>query len=134
MKDRILLFLLVLLPVSEVLAKTDYTYIKSSLAYPWVVFFVIFALISIPFIMVVVLAWRKSATAANGAADAVVQGQSPAPAQSHQKGPFNRIVLPAILVSVVIFSILLVLNAYEAMDLMETTGLAAPTMLNPRPE
>ncbi len=127
------MFLLVLLPVSEVLAKTDYTYIKSSLAYPWVVFFVIFALISIPFIMVVVLAWRKSATAANGVADAV-QGQSSAPAESHQKGSFNRIVLPTILVSIVIFSILLVLNAYEAMDLMESTGLAAPTMLNPRPE
>jgi len=132
MKNRILMLLLVLLPASEVLAKQDYTYIKSSLGYPWFIFFVIFALISIPFIMVVVLAWRKG-TAANGAADAV-QVQSPAPAESQQKGPFNRIVLPVILVGVVIFSILLVLNAYEAMDLMESSGLAAPTMLNPRPE
>ncbi len=133
MKNRILVFLLVLLPASEVLAKPDYTYIQSSLVYPWFIFFVIFALISIPFIMVVVLAWRKSATAANGVAD-TVQGQSSAPAESHQKGPFNRIVLPVILVGVVIFAILLVLNAYEAMDLMESSGLAAPTMLNPRPE
>lgn len=129
MKNRILMLLLVLLPVSEVLAKQDYTYVKSSLAFPWFMFFVFFALISIPFILVIVLAWRKSRTA-----DAAAQGQSSAPAESQQKGSFNRIVLPVILVGVVIFAILLVLNAYEAMDLMESTGLAAPTMLNPRPE
>jgi len=46
---------------------------------------------------------------------------------------FNRIGLPIILILVVVVTILLVMNAYESMDLMESEGLAAPTMLNPRP-
>ena len=132
MKNRILMLLPVLLPASEVLAKQDYTYVKSSLAFPWFMFFVFFALISIPFVMVIVLAWRKSGKDEEGGIDAPLSPSS-APALSQQKGIFNRIVLPTILVGVAIFSILLVLNAYEAMDLMEQSGLAAPTMLNPRP-
>jgi len=47
---------------------------------------------------------------------------------------FQRIGLPIILILIVIVSILLVINAFEATDLMQTEGLAAPTLLNPRPE
>jgi len=47
---------------------------------------------------------------------------------------FNRIGLPIILIVVMIITILLVMNAFEATDLMQKTGMAAPTMLNPRPE
>ncbi len=46
---------------------------------------------------------------------------------------FNRIGLPIILLIVVVVTILLVMNAFEAMDLMQSEGVAAPTMLNPRP-
>jgi len=47
---------------------------------------------------------------------------------------FNRIGLPIILIVVMIVTILLVMNAFEATDLMQKNGTAAPTMLNPRPE
>jgi len=46
---------------------------------------------------------------------------------------FNRIGLPIILVAVIIVTALLVMNAFEATDLMQKTGMASPTMLNPRP-
>jgi hypothetical protein len=133
MKNRIVILLLALMPVSEVLARPDYTYVKSSLAFPWFMFFVFFALIMIPFFMVIVLAWRKSGASKNESSDTMMSQSSAPPAANQQKGQFNRIVLPVILIGVAVFSILLVLNAYEAMDLMEQSGLAAPTMLNPRP-
>jgi len=46
---------------------------------------------------------------------------------------FNRIGLPIILALVLVVTVLLVMNAFEATDLMESKGVAAPTMLNPRP-
>ncbi len=126
------MLLLALIPVSEVLAKQDYTYVKSSLVFPWFMFFVFFALILIPFCMVIALAWRKSPADEKENATSVTSVSSTADS-TPQKGLFNRIVLPVILVGVAVFSVLLVLNAYEAMDLMEKYGTAAPTMLNPRP-
>ncbi|MFV2005039.1 MAG: hypothetical protein ACC650_07505 [Gammaproteobacteria bacterium] len=133
MKNRIVILLLALMPVSEVLARPDYTYVKSSLAFPWFMFFVFFALIMIPFFMVIVLAWRKTDASEKRASDTAASQPSTPTTASLQKGLFNRFVLPSILIFVAIFSILMVLNAYEAMDLMEQSGLAAPTMLNPRP-
>jgi len=47
---------------------------------------------------------------------------------------FNRIGLPIILIVVMIATVFLVMNAFEATDLMQKTGMGAPTMLNPRPE
>ncbi len=46
---------------------------------------------------------------------------------------FNRIGLPIILLVLLAVTVLLVMNAFEAMALMESEGVAAPTMLNPRP-
>lgn len=52
--------LLMLLP-AELIAKTpEYTKIESTLAFPWFMFFVFLALILIPFIMIIVLSWRKT--------------------------------------------------------------------------
>lgn len=132
MKHRVVMLLLALMPASDVLAKQDYTYVKSSLVFPWFMFFVFFALIMIPFFMVIALAWRKPGAGESAASD-VAASQSSTSASNRKKGWFNRFVLPAILIVVAIFSILLVLNAYEAMDLMEQYGTAAPTMLNARP-
>ena len=126
------LVLSALIPVSEVVAKQDYTYIQSSLAFPWFMFFVFFALIMIPFIMVIVLAWRKSVAEKKEQSDSV-PGKSSTALAGRNAGYFNRYVLPTILVVVGVFSVLLVVNAYEAMDLMEQYGTAAPTMLNARP-
>jgi len=39
-------------------AEQPYTYIKASLVYPWVMFFVFLALIAIPFFLIVGLSWR----------------------------------------------------------------------------
>ncbi len=47
---------------------------------------------------------------------------------------FNRIGLPIVLLIIVVVTILLVMNAFEAMDLMQSEGVASPTMLNPRPK
>lgn len=47
---------------------------------------------------------------------------------------FNRIGLPIILLVVLIITILMVMNAFEAADLMQHSGTASPTMLNPRPK
>ncbi len=129
MKNRLLSFLILLLPAFDVLAeKGDYTYVKSSLAFPWFMFFVFFAMIMIPFILVIALAWRKSRTEED-ADTSVPQSEEPV------RGTwFHRVALPSILAVVAVFSVLLVLNAYEAMDLMEAFGTAAPTMLNARPE
>jgi hypothetical protein len=132
MKHRIVIFLLAFLPASEILAKQDYTYIQSSLVFPWVMFFVFFALIMIPFFMVIALAWRNSRVAEDEPSDEP-NTQSSSNVANQQKGLFNRFVLPTILAFVGVFSVLLVLNAYEAMDLMESYGTAAPTMLNARP-
>ncbi len=129
---RVAGLLLVLLPASEVLAKQDYTYVKSSLAFPWFMFFVFFALILIPFFMVIALSWKKS-DADEKEASAAASTLSPAAIATRGRGVFNRIVLPTILIFVGVFSIFMVLNAYEAMDLMEQFGTAAPTMLNARP-
>jgi len=126
------MLLLALMPAAEVLAKQEYTYVKSSLAFPWFMFFVFFALIMIPFFMVIALAWKKSGADENEASNSVEAAPSVNVA-TREKSWFNRIVLPVILIGVAIFSILLVLNAYEAMDLMEQFGTAAPTMLNARP-
>ena len=126
------MLLLALMPAAEVLAKQEYTYVKSSLVFPWFMFFVFFALIMIPFFMVIALAWKKSGADENEASNSVEAAPSVNVA-THEKSWFNRIVLPVILIGVAIFSILLVLNAYEAMDLMEQFGTAAPTMLNARP-
>ncbi len=132
MKKFVVMFLLAFMPVSEVLAKQDYTYVKSSLVFPWFMFFVFFALILIPFLMVIALSWKKSLAGENDASTSAGSVSS-MPVVVKEKKLFNRFVLPAILIGVAIFSILLVLNAYEAMDLMEKFGTAAPTMLNARP-
>lgn len=51
---------LALLMIStDVMAKADYTYVKASLAYPWFMFFVFMVLVSIPFIMIIFLSWKK---------------------------------------------------------------------------
>jgi len=47
---------------------------------------------------------------------------------------FNRIILPIILVLMLIVTMLLVMNAFEATNMMKESGLASPTMLNERPE
>ena len=128
-----LLMLLALMPVFDVLAKQEgYTYVQSSLAFPWFMFFVFFGLIMIPFFIVIGIAWSKSGQAENDDSDEDT-AQSSTASVSPQKSLFNRLVLPTILMVVAIFSILLVVNAYEAMDLMEEYGTAAPTMLNARP-
>ncbi len=132
MNKLVVILLLALVPVSEVLAKQDYTYVKSSLVFPWFMFFVFFALILIPFLMVIALSWKKSLAGENEASTSAGSVSS-TPVVVKEKKLFNRFVLPAILIGVAIFSILLVLNAYEAMDLMEKYGTAAPTMLNARP-
>jgi competence protein ComGC len=44
---------------------------------------------------------------------------------------FQRIGLPIILVIVAVITVLLVLNAFEATELMQEQGRAAPTLLNP---
>ncbi len=132
MNNRVVILLLALMPASEVIAKQDYTYVQSSLAFPWFMFFVFFALIMIPFFMVIALSWRKPEADEQEASDEVTpQSSTPAVPRQHQQ--FNRIVLPGLLVIVAVFSVLLVMNAYEAMDLMEQSGTAAPTMLNARP-
>ncbi len=131
MRNRIVILLLALMPVSDALAREGYTHIQSSLAFPWFMFFVFFALIMIPFFMVIGLAWRKPKTGQDEASDAEAPQSSTSAVPRKQR--FNRIVLPTILIFVAAFSILLVLNAYEAMDLMESSGTAAPTMLNARP-
>lgn len=46
---------------------------------------------------------------------------------------FHRYGLPLILIVIAVITVFLVLNAFEAMDLMQTEGRAAPTMLNPGP-
>lgn len=43
---------------------------------------------------------------------------------------FQRIGLPIILVIVAVITVMLVLNAFEATELMEKEGRAAPTLLN----
>lgn len=45
--------------VAELGVRPGYTQIESTLAFPWVMFFVFLALILIPFILIVVLSWRK---------------------------------------------------------------------------
>jgi len=44
---------------------------------------------------------------------------------------FLRIGLPIILIVVAVITALLVLNAFEATELMKKEGMAAPTLLNP---
>ncbi len=41
-----------------VAAEQPYTYIKASLGYPWFMFFVFLALISIPFVLIIALSWQ----------------------------------------------------------------------------
>ena len=41
-----------------VMAEQPYTYVKASLGYPWFMFFVFLALISIPFVLIIALSWR----------------------------------------------------------------------------
>jgi len=40
-------------------ARPGYTQIESTLTFPWFMFFVFLALIMIPFIIIIVLSWRK---------------------------------------------------------------------------
>ncbi len=40
-------------------AEQEYTYIKASLGYPWLMFFVFLALIAIPFVLIVALSWHQ---------------------------------------------------------------------------
>lgn len=56
-----IVWLLVAVMISPlpVLAKTEYTYVKASLVYPWFMFFVFLVLVMIPFLTIMVLSWRK---------------------------------------------------------------------------
>jgi len=50
--------------MSEIMAKADveepgYTYVEASLGFPWFMFLVFTVLVLIPFVLIVVLAWRK---------------------------------------------------------------------------
>jgi len=42
-----------------VTAAQEYTYVKVSLAYPWFMFFIFLALVAIPFLLIILLAWRR---------------------------------------------------------------------------
>jgi len=49
---------------TEVIAKegvdgSGYTYVKASLGFPWFMFFVFTVLVLIPFLLIVILAWRN---------------------------------------------------------------------------
>ncbi len=127
------IFFLVIFPVADALAVEGYTYIKSSLAFPWIIFYLIGALIAIPFVLVIVLTWLKSSTKGNIAGTDDVNLHQTSAMTPDWVVPFNRIVLPLLLVVVAVVSVLLIMNAFEAMDLMESNGTAAPTMLNARP-
>lgn len=62
MKSRLLpALLLMLIFLPESMAKTEYTYVKASLSFPWFMFFVFLLLIMIPFLLIVFLSWRKQA-------------------------------------------------------------------------
>jgi len=62
MKSRLLpALLLMLIFLPESMAKTEYTYVKASLGFPWFMFFVFLLLIMIPFLLIVFLSWRKQA-------------------------------------------------------------------------
>lgn len=39
-------------------AEPRYTYVKASLGYPWLMFFVFLGLVAIPFLLIIVLSWR----------------------------------------------------------------------------
>ena len=42
---------------------SDYTYVKMSLTVPWTLYFVFLACVLIPFVIMIVLAWRGAAAA-----------------------------------------------------------------------
>ncbi len=56
--------MLVLFP-GVVAAEGKYTYIKASLGYPWLMFFIFLALISIPFLLIVGISWRNYRKSSN---------------------------------------------------------------------
>jgi len=56
--SRVTLLMVLLSFAGLVAAEQPYTYVKASLAYPWFMFFVFLALISIPFILIIALSWR----------------------------------------------------------------------------
>lgn len=53
------LALMVFLYADPAAAEPRYTYIKASLGYPWFMFFVFLSLIAIPFLLIIVLSWRR---------------------------------------------------------------------------
>lgn len=127
----LVLMLLMFLPVFEVMSKQDYTYVKASLNFPWFMFFVFLTLILIPFVLVIILSWRSSG--AKNEQQNSISSELSVQSAGQQSNKFNRVVLPAVLLVVMFLTILFVLNAFEAMDLMQHSGTASPTMLNVRP-
>lgn len=64
MRNRIVLSVTTVLAgifswLPAVSAKAEYTYVKASLGFPWVMFFVFMLMILIPFLLIIVLSWRK---------------------------------------------------------------------------
>ena len=83
-----------------------YTYVEMSLAVPWALYFVFLACVTIPFVVMIVPAWRGAV------------------------GRFLRYVLPLILVVVFGVVTVFVLNAFEVTHLMKTEKRAGPTLLS----
>ncbi len=115
-------------------AAGDYTYVKSSLGFPWFMFFVFLALVAIPFVLIIFLTRKKQGLKQeHGKTDG---DQAPAGSTEHLVGDagihrFNRIALPLILIAVAVVTWLMVTNAFQANELMERNGRATPTILNP---
>jgi len=61
MKFRLLSIMLLMFAIlPEVFAKEEgYTYVETSLGFPWFMFFVFLVLVLIPFLLIIFLAWRK---------------------------------------------------------------------------
>jgi hypothetical protein len=55
---RALCLLLPALPAAA--QESPYTYVKMSLTVPWTLYFVFLACVLIPFVVMILLAWRKS--------------------------------------------------------------------------
>ena len=123
-----------LLPSSLAGAAGDYTYVKSSLGFPWFMFFVFLALVAIPFLLIIFLTRKKQGLEQ--------EHEKPGGEQATDSSTerlvgdagirrFNHIALPLILIAVAVVTWLMVTNAFQANELMERNGRATPTILNP---
>ena len=111
--------------------ENPYVYVKMPLTVPWTLYFVFLGAVLIPFVVMIVLAWRKQPRERGRGR----QHAAPGPAGNGRlKGAamdrFVRVGLPLVLVVVFAVIALFVLNAFEATDLMEAERRAGPTLLN----